>query len=209
MTQLKPRPTKISGQQLAMELSRATRQPGVVKLGAAVPNSAFLPCRAVNQALIRVTREHAHRNASYEFPPGSPELRQQIARRMLDANCQLSPDDIVITSGCQEALTLCLRAVAKAGDIIAIESPTFYGLLQVIESLGLKALEIPTDPQQGISLDALKLAIEQWPIKACAVVSNFNNPMGSCMPDKNKKALVRLLNKHHIPLIEDDVYGDL
>jgi len=209
MTAPSPKPTKISGQQLAMELSRATRQEGVVKLGAAVPNYVFLPIRAVNRSLIKVTREQTQRSASYEFPPGSAELRQQIARRMLDANCQISPAEVVITSGCQEALTLCLRAVAKAGDIIALESPTFYGSLQVVESLGLKALEIPTDPQQGISLDALKLAAEQWPIKACVVVSNFNNPMGYCMPDKNKQALVRLLNRYNIPLIEDDVYGDL
>ncbi len=209
MTSPTPKPTKISGQQLAMELSRACRQPGVVKLGAAVPNQLFLPIRAVNQSLTKVTREQTIRSASYEFPPGSPELRQQIARRMLDANCQIAPSDIVITSGCQEALTLCLRAVAKAGEIIALESPTFYGLLQVVESLGLKALEIPTDPQQGISLDALKLAIEQWPVKACVVVGNYNNPMGYCMPDADKQKLVRLLNRHNIPLIEDDVYGEL
>ncbi len=106
-------------------------------------------------------------------------------------------------------MTLCLRAVAKSGDIIALESPTFYGLLQVVESLGLKALEIPTHPQHGISLDALKLAIEQWPVKACAIVGNFNNPMGYCMPEGDKQALVKLLDRHHIPLIEDDVYGDL
>ena len=209
MTHTKPKPAKITGQQLAMALSRATRQTGVIKLGAAIPNQAFLPSRAINQALIKATRQQTQRSASYEFPPGSPELRQQIARRMLDANCQTSPEEIVITSGCQEALTLCLRAVTKPGDIVALESPTFYGLLQVVESLGLKALEIPTDPQHGISLDALTLALEQWPIKACAIVGNFNNPMGFCMPDKNKQALVKLLYKHSIPLIEDDVYGDL
>ena len=209
MKSVKPKPTKITGQELTMELKRATRQPGIVKLGAAIPNQAFLPSRAINKALIRAARQHMERSASYEFPPGSPELRQQIARRMLDANCHIAPSDIVITSGCQEALTLCLRAITKAGDIVALESPTFYGLLQVIESLGLKALEIPTDPQQGISLNALKLALEQWPVKACVIVGNFNNPLGYCMPDNNKKALVKLLSRWQIPLIEDDVYGDL
>ncbi len=209
MTNPKPQPARITGQQMAMQLSQATRQPEVIQLGAAIPHHSFLPTRAINQALLAVTRHQQQRSASYEFPPGNAELRQQIARRMLDAGCQVAPSEILVTSGCQEALALCLRAVARAGDIIALESPTFYGLLQVVESLGMKALEIPTHPQHGISLDALKLAIEQWPIKACALVGNFNNPMGYCMPDSNKQALVKLLRQHHIPLIEDDVYGDL
>ncbi|HHJ13964.1 MAG TPA: PLP-dependent aminotransferase family protein [Gammaproteobacteria bacterium] len=209
MTNPRPRPAHITGQQMAMQLSQATRQPSMIQLGAAIPHHSFLPTRAINRALLTVTRHQQRRSAGYEFPPGSAELRQQIARRMLDAGCQVAPSEIVVTSGCQEALALCLRAVARAGDIIALESPTFYGLLQVVESLGLKALEIPTHPQHGISLDALKLAIEQWPVKACAIVANFNNPMGYCMPEDNKQALVALLGGHGIPLIEDDVYGDL
>jgi DNA-binding transcriptional MocR family regulator len=209
MTSPCPKPTRITGQHLAMQLSQATRQTGVIQLGSAIPHHSFLPTRAINQALMTVTRGQPVRSASYEFPPGSPELRQQIARRMLDAGCQLSPSEVVVTSGCQEALVLSLRAVTRPGDIVALESPTFYGLLQAVESLGLKALEIPTDPQQGISLNALKLAIEQWPIKACAIIGNFSNPMGYCMPPGNKQALVKLLGKHKIPLIEDDIYGDL
>jgi DNA-binding transcriptional MocR family regulator len=108
-----------------------------------------------------------------------------------------------------EALNLCLRAVAKPGDIIAIESPTFYGTLQSVESLGMKALEIPTEPKDGIILEALSAAIRRNPIKACLLVPNFNNPLGSCMPDENKKQLVDLLGRRKIPLIEDDIYGDL
>ena len=209
MTRPKPTPTTITGQQMAIALSQAARQPGMILLGAAIPHPTFLPTRAIQQALTAAARKQSVHNASYEFPPGNEALRRQIARRMVDAGCQVSPEDIVITSGCQEALTLCLRTVAKPGDIIALESPTFYGLLQVVEALGLKALEIPTHPQDGISLDALKLAIDQWPIKACAIVGNFNNPMGYCMPAQNKKALVKLLSHRNIPLIEDDLYGDL
>ena len=108
-----------------------------------------------------------------------------------------------------EALNLCLRAVAKAGDIVAIESPAFYGTLQIIESLGMKALEIPADPRDGIILDALAAAIRRQKVKACLFVLNFSNPLGSCMPDANKKELVELLARREIPLIEDDIYGDL
>ena len=108
-----------------------------------------------------------------------------------------------------EALNLCLRAVAKSGDIIAIESPAFYGTLQIIESLGMQALEIPTDPRDGIVLDALASAIKRHKIKACLFVTNFSNPLGSCMPDRSKKELVELLARREIPLIEDDIYGDI
>jgi DNA-binding transcriptional MocR family regulator len=115
----------------------------------------------------------------------------------------------VITSGCIEAMVLCLRTVCQRGDTVAIESPVYFGILQSLEALGLQALEIPTHPRDGISLEALEFAIEHNPVKACLVISNFNNPLGSCMPDENKKALVELLAEHDIPLIENDISGEI
>ena len=138
-----------------LRLVQTANEPDCVQLGAAVPAPEFLPARAIQRALSAAACSGGDRLATYQFPPGSPELRRQIARRMLEAGCRVSPDDIVITSGCQEALILALRAVAKKGDVVAIESPSFYGLLQAIESLGMQALEIPTDPATGISLEAL------------------------------------------------------
>ena len=116
------------------------------------------------------------------FRPATSRLRVQIAKRAIVAGCSLSPADIVTTAGCLEAVELCLRAVCRAGDIVAIELPTYFGILQSIEALGLKALEIPTHPRDGISLGALRFALEHNPVRACLVVSNFNNPLGSCMP---------------------------
>ena len=203
------RPRPVNGQELVLELVKAANDPAVVQLGAAVPDPAFLPTRAIERALAGEARRHRVRASDYAFPPGVAELRQQIARHMATSGCALSPDEIVITNGCQEALTLALRAVTRPGDTVAIESPTFYGLLQVIDSLGLKALEIPTHPRDGISLEALQLALEQWPVAACVVVPNSSNPLGFCMPETRKQQLVDLLAKHRIPLIEDDVYGDL
>ena len=203
------RPTAVTGQDLVLRLVQATNDPGIVQLGAAVPDPAFLPTRAIERAMARAARQHRLRAATYEFPPGAPELRLQIARRLAQRGCDDSPDEIVITSGAQEALTLALKAVTAPGDVVAVESPTFYGLLQVIESLGLKALEIPTDPGTGIELAALRLAIERWPVAACVSVPSFSNPLGSCMPDDRRRALVELLARHGIPLVEDDVYGEL
>lgn len=207
----KPRvqPRAISGQQLAMQLIKAANAPNVVQLGAAVPGPAFLPSRAVERALANAVRNHRQRIMEYAFPPGVAELRQQLARRMADSGCRTPADEIVITNGCQEAIGLALRAVTSPGDVVAIESPTFYGLLQAVDALGLKALEIPTHPRDGISLDALQLALEQWPVKACIVVPNYSNPLGYCMSDEHKQRLVTLLEKHRVALIENDIYGDL
>jgi DNA-binding transcriptional MocR family regulator len=205
----KQRPGPVSGQALALKLVKAANDPHMVQLGAAVPDAGFLPTRAIERALTHAARQYRMRGAGYEFPPGVLALRQQIARRMAESGCQVRADEIVITNGCQEALTLALRAVTSPGDVVAIESPTFYGLLQVIDTLGLKALEIPTHPRDGISLQALQLALEQWSVKACILVANYSNPLGYCMPDAQKQQLVEMLSEFKIPLIEDDVYGDL
>ena len=203
------RPRPVTGQELVLELVKAANNPGVVQLGAAVPDAVFLPTQALERAYKSAAREHRLRAAAYEFPPGVPALRRQIARRMAESGCHVATSEVVITNGCQEALTLALRAVTSPGDIVALESPTFYGLLQVIDSLGLKALEIPTHPREGISVEALQLALEKWPVKACVVVSNFSNPTGASMSDERKRQLVELLQAQDVPLIEDDVYGDL
>ena len=153
--------------------------------------------------------QHRNRAAAYEFPPGLPELRRQIARRMSAYGCATGADDVVITNGCQEALVLALRAVTRPGDVVAIESPTFYGLLQALDSLQLEALEIPTDPVDGLSLEALQLALERWPVRACIATPNFSNPLGYCMSESRKRRLLTLLGARGVPLIEDDIYGDL
>ncbi len=203
------RPTPVTGQELVLQLAQTANQPGFVQLGAAVPDASFLPMRAFQRSMTKVARMHGMRAANYAFPPGLPELQQQIARRMYLSGSRVNVEHILITNGCQEALSLALQTVAQPGDIIAIESPTFYGLLQVIESLGMKALEIPTDPQTGISIPALELALEQWPVKACALIPCFSNPLGSLMPDAHKQQLVKLAKLHNLMLIEDDIYGDL
>ena len=115
----------------------------------------------------------------------------------------------MITSGCIEALNICLRAVTSRGDIVAVESPTYFGILSILESLGLRVLEIATDPREGVDLGALQTALRKYRVSACLFMTNFHNPLGSCMPEGKKKELVNLLAKKEIPLIEDDIYGDL
>ncbi len=202
-------PSPVGVHDLVSRVLGAGREPAVVQLGAAFPGHELMPAAKLQRILSATARRRPESLTTYATPPGREELRRQIARRTLDWGCNLNADDLIVTHGCMEALNLCLRAVTKPGDIVALESPTYFGLLQIIESLGLQALEIPTHPREGISLEALTLACERERVSACLVMSNVSNPLGSVMSDAAKKRLVRLLGERGIPLIEDLVYGDL
>jgi len=201
--------TTVSVGELVMRVIQAVRNPELVSLGAACPSPEFMPTQQLNRIMAAIGRRSPHLSNSYDVPPGVPALRVQIARRALEAGCTLSPDEIVTTCGAMEALNLCLRAVAKPGDTIAIESPAYFGFLQIIESLGMKACEMPTYPREGICLDELAERLDCCRVKACLFSPNFSNPLGSCMPDDKKERLVGMLAERKIPLIEDDLYGDL
>jgi len=163
----------------------------------------------MNRIMASVARQTGTASSIYDLPPGCEELRIQIAQRAVAAGYNLMPNDIVTTSGCLEAFGLCLRAICRPGDTVATESPTYFGVLQVMESLELRALEIPTHPRDGISLSALRFALDHNPVRACLLMPNFNNPLGSMMPDDNKKELVQMLAARDIPLIEADDLGEI
>ena len=154
-------------------------------------------------------RRMGDRAGLYMAPPGNKPLRQQIVRHAVEAGCTLDADEIVVTAGCGEAVSSCLQAVCRPGDTVAVESPICFDVFQYMENLGLKALEIPTHPRDGISLEALRFALENNSVQACIVISNFNNPLGSCIPDEHKKTLVGMLAARDIPLIENDIFGDI
>lgn len=191
------------------KIFEAVRHPDVIPLGAAVPHADLLPVDKLARTSASISRSMGRACLLYDMPPGSAELRRMIARHSLESGCQMDPDHLITTNGCSEALNLALRAVAQPGDSIVIESPTYYGLVQGIESMGLKAVGVATAPESGMDLDALEILLRRKKIAAVLVVSNFNNPLGSCMPEANKRRLLELLRKRDIPLIEDDLYGDL
>lgn len=181
----------------------------LLPLGSAIPSPQNLPIDKLNRIMANELRRCGEQAVLYQMPPGYERLRVQIARRALVAGISSGPDDILVTSGCVEAVFLALRATCHPGDTIAVESPFYFNFLQMIAELGLKALEIPSTPRDGISIEALRYAIEQSKISACLVITNFGNPLGSLMPEERKRELVELLASHEIPLIEDDIYGDL
>lgn len=202
-------PGEVTMSERVAQVMRASHREDLVVFSTAIPHPDFQPVKDVRASLGRALRAEDAGSARYGEFIGEEALRVQIARRAVESGCQIHPDDIVITTGCQEALTLALRATTLPGDIVAIESPAFFGTLQLIESLGLKALEIPTDTQTGLSPDALELALEKWPVKACLACTSFSNPSGALMPDANKRRIVQMLSSRGIALIEDDIYGEL
>ncbi len=204
-----PAPCCVSIDEIPMRIMRNIADHSLVPLGGGIPNPDLLPIDKLNRMLATESRRFRIQSVSYTGPRGAKRLRTQIAKRALDHGCTLSPDDIVITSGCVEAVTLALQATCRPGDTVAVASPVYYTFLHSMQWMGLKVLEIPSSPQEGISVDILSYAIRQNPVHACLVISNFNNPLGSVMPDGKKRELVALLACHDIPLIEDDVYGDL
>ncbi|MFP3979227.1 PLP-dependent aminotransferase family protein [Marinobacter sp. KMM 10035] len=206
MGRLRIRPAPVTAREMTLELC-ADEQNRMVPLATAIPHPDFLPLRQIQQSTIWAARRGLE-TLDYAFP-GKTSFRRQIAQRMATIGVPITPDDVLVTNGAQEAIILGLRAVTKSGDIVAVESPSFPGILQALEVVGLRAMEIPTHPSDGLSLEGLQLALEQWPVKACVVVCNHSNPMGARMPDERKKQLVSMLAAAGVPLIEDDIYGDL
>jgi DNA-binding transcriptional MocR family regulator len=169
----------------------------------------FMPVKSLTRATRSIISRYPQKSMDYLFPPGDRKLREQIAQQYAQTYTQVSADDIIITSGATEALSISLRTVAKRGDIIAVESPTYFAVLRMIEQMGMLAVEIETDPETGLELDALEEAFDTMDIKAVLASPNSSNPLGSQMPEDKKRELVNLMAERDIPLIEDDVYGSL
>jgi DNA-binding transcriptional MocR family regulator len=203
------RATSVSVSGVIVKLLEHASDPKLVPLGCAIPGSDLLDASRLDRHLARTARERGRDYNIYTGPQGDPQLRREIARRTLRWGRALSGDDVVVTVGCTEALILALRAVTRPGDTVAIESPTYFGLLHALEALGLKALELPTDATEGIELAALQEALATKRVAACLFASSFNNPLGCTMPDAKKLAVLDLLARHDVPLIEDDIYGDI
>lgn len=178
-------------------------------LGPAVQSPELMPIQEINRLLTRVAKYDAERCHSYAAPPGSLELRKEIAARLAQFDVDATADEIVITSGAKEAVYLSIKAATKPGDIVAVESPAYYALLEVLESLGLKTIEIATDAETGMNLDQLEHVLTKYDVTAVAMCSNYSNPIGCSMSDDRKRLLCETISRHDVSLIEDDVYGDL
>lgn len=202
-------PQMVNSMHMIEELVELRDLANVLRLSTAVPSLALLPSARLNKSVVEAIREEKEKILGYIPTQGNEALRGAVARHLLNWGGQFLPDDIVITNGCMEALNLCLRTLVKAGDVVVMDQLSYFGIHQSVESLGLKVIPIPSRAPDGLDLNILEEALLQHPVKAALFVLNFHNPTGSVMPDHTKKALVELLRKHQVPLIEDDIYGEL
>ncbi|OIQ26560.1 PLP-dependent aminotransferase family protein [uncultured Vibrio sp.] len=191
------------------DILQASRKPSITNFGFAYPAPNLYPHNRVNRSLVQAAREMPTSNALDNLPPGNETLRKIIAKRYAAQGMNINPDEIVITAGALEALNLSLQSVTKAGDWVVVESPAFYGALQALERLNLRALFVNTHPKEGIDLDSLERALQTHPVKACWLMTNFQNPLGFTLSDEKKQRLIALLTEHNVHLIEDDVYSEL
>lgn len=198
---------------LLARLQDASLDPQVVRLGQAIPDASLFPQRQLHRELLRASRANAQVLTAYEMRvAGSPALRHEIGRHYAHLGARLDEEELLITNGCMEALNLAVRAVAQPGDTIAIESPTYFGILQIVEALGVKVIEIPAHPRDGLSIEALRDLLASRAgkaVRACVAIGNFSNPTGASLPERRKRELVQLCRDSDIALIEDDIYGDL
>ena len=194
---------------LIMRVLETTGDASMVPLGTALPSPELLPAAALARHLGRTARRQAERGVAMPVPSGAPELRREIARRAIAGGAAVAPEDVIVTCGCSEAMLLCLRALTKPGDAVAVEHPTYYGTLQALSALSLRALEVPVDQEAGMSAESLERALAQQRIAAIVVTPTVHNPLGFVMTDDAKRALVEVATRHGVPLIEDVTYADL
>lgn len=200
---------EVAVSELVFGILRSTASRAVLPLGSAFPSPLLFPLARLGRALAHAATHLDPWSTVDDLTPGSLELRRQIALRYLIDDVRIDPDDIVITNGAMEALNLGLSATCRPGDAVVVESPCFYACLQALERRGLRAVEVATDPRLGIDLDALASAIERHRPAACWLMTSFQNPLGSTMGAEKKRALVELLARRQVPLIEDDVYHEV
>jgi DNA-binding transcriptional MocR family regulator len=202
--------SEVNLNQTIMRVITASSRPNLIQLGAATPNHALFPVNRLRKLLTANNRTMLDAIGHYNMSMGHTELRTQIMRRYAHYSVLLKTEEIIVTVGAMEALNLCLRAVTQRGDTVAVESPIYFGILQIIESLGLKALEIPTNARTGISIEALELATRNTgQVKALIIMPTIQNPLSSVMPDEHKQYVLELMTARKIPIIEDDIYGEL
>jgi DNA-binding transcriptional MocR family regulator len=202
-------PQVITTAGLARQVNEMSLRPDVVSFGLIAPEAHLFELDRLRKALSRSTLRHRATLGDYRLDSGDALLRKAVARHALSLGCQLAPDRLLITSSCTQAVHLALRALTRAGDTVAVESPCSMGFLEALDLLGLKALEIPTHPRHGISLDALQLALDTQPVKALLVVPTLSNPIGACMPPTERQRLARMATAHGLPVIEDVIYNGL
>ncbi len=202
-------PRKVELSLIVNAVIAAINDPKMLPFGSSSVSPELMPVKHLLRIAKSVSVKEMKTLINYPLTEGNPELRRQIALRTFGISGGVSADDVVITNGCMEAVALCIQALLKPGDTLAIETPTHFGLLQYLNEIGILVAEIPTDPQFGVDVDELEKVLRHTPVKACLFMPCFHNPLGALMPDDRKEKLAWLIDRYEIPVIEDDIYGEI
>ncbi len=202
-------PTKIRLSSMTNAVLSAINDPGLQPLGMTVTDPELLPFRHFARIVKALSHQEMKAMLSYSLSEGHPGLRRQLALSTVGVIKGITPEDIIITNGCMEAIALALLAVTRPGDAVAIESPTNFSYLQLLQELGLLVVEIPANPQSGLDIDEFEKVLGTNAVKACLFMPNFHNPLGAVIPDESKERLVQSANRSELPIIEDDISSEL
>ena len=194
---------------LVATMRKASNDADFYQLGCALMVPSNYPIKRLSRLMSHAVKNRPESLVRMDFPPGNARLRKQIARRYGEIGTKVGIEDIVLTSGCNEAITLALRAATKPGDAVLVESPAYFGVLEILRDMGLKVVEVSADACTGLQLDSVRDAFRRFPIKAGFVAPNFSNPSGALMPDENKRELVDMFARNKAWLIEDDIFSEL
>ncbi|SIP94821.1 transcriptional regulator, GntR family [Marinobacterium stanieri] len=200
-----PRPVNVS--ELLLDIMRRSAAFDLIPEFRAgdLPAGILALNRSIGRAL---RRQRGEDYLYYDEPAGDAGLREQLSLHLARRGWAAVPEQLCITSGCQHALFLALQACCKRGDVVAVESPGFYGVLQLLEQLELQVVEVPTSPDTGMDMAALEEVLARWPVRACIVSPAFATPSGALMPLESRQQLLALAEQHDLAVIEDDIYAD-
>jgi len=199
--------TQRIGSSAIRELLKLTEQPDIISFAGGLPAPEIFPLEAFTMACEKVLRNFGAQALQYSTTEGYLPLREQIVRHTSRYDLNITPENVLITSGSQQALDLLGKIFINRGDRILVESPTYLGALQAWNAYGAEYVTVPMD-KQGMNTDALEEALRSGP-KFIYVLPNFQNPTGATLSLERRHRLVELAERYGVPIIEDDPYGQL
>ncbi|MFD8637436.1 PLP-dependent aminotransferase family protein [Streptomyces sp. NPDC059533] len=201
------RATSVEGSPVR-EILALTERPGVISFAGGLPAPELFDTEGLRAAYDSAFAASARRALQYSTTEGAPELREAVAARATARGLATGADDVLITSGSQQALTLITGALVEPGDVVLVENPTYLAALQCFRLAGARVVPVPCD-EEGIVPDALaELVIRERP-KLLYTIPTFQNPTGRTLPAARRAAVARTAARLGLWLVEDDPYGEL
>lgn len=192
-----------------VDFMRQADEPGLLNLAAGVPGLDALPVEALQEAFTRAFQNEGAAMFAYHHPEGDHPLRELLAARLRTRDANVQGPDLVTTTGCTQALQVMLSILVSPGDIVACESPAYYGMLELLSEAGARVLPLVIRGANGIELDETEALLARWKPRCLVICSSLSNPSGATLPENHRQQLVEICRRNGVRIIEDDIYGEL